>query len=237
MSRIIGIVPARAGSKGIPGKNIKLLGNKPLLYYTALSSTNSKKLCKTILSTDSLEIAEIGKKFGLEVPFLRPMKLAQDNTPSYDVIMHAILYMERKFGEIYEIICLLQPTSPFRPKGFIDRALSMFVEQDADSLISVLPVPHSFNPHWIFEEKGGFLRISTGENRIISSRQALPKAYLRDGAIYIFKRQTLLEKHSLYGDKIAYIEGSWDYHVNLDSPDDWNKAINIMDKIELESFF
>lgn len=221
--KILGLIPARGGSKGIPGKNIKKLGGKPLLQYTTESAKQSCLLNRVILSSDDREIIGVAEKIGLEVPFLRPQELAQDDTSSLAVIQHALHFFAKK-GEQFDAVCLLQVTSPFRRKGLIDAAIEKFSKDNFDSLVSVREVPAEFNPHWIYEEKVGQLKIATGEKEIISRRQELPKAYHRDGAIYLTKTEVLLEQNSLYGNKIGFIDTTGDPYVNLDTPEDWERA-------------
>ena len=220
---ILGLIPARGGSKGIPGKNIKLLGSKPLLAYAFESARESKSLSKVILSSDDEEIIKAAQKLGLEVPFLRPEELGRDDTSSLAVIRHALEFME-KSGEHFDAVCLLQPTTPFRCSGLIDEAIEEFQTGEYDSLISVREVPAEFNPHWVFEEENGGLKISTGEKEIITRRQDLPKAYHRDGAIYLTRTEIILEQNSLYGEKIGFIDTTGDPYVNIDTMEDWGKA-------------
>lgn len=227
--RVLGIITARGGSKGVPGKNIKLLGSKPLLAYSAEAALESVCLEKTILSSEDLDIHAVAKEFGIAVPFTRPAELATDIASSIDVVKHAVEYLENQ-GEYFDAICLLQPTSPFREKGFIDRAIHKFIADKADALVSVLPVPHEFNPHWVFEpDENDMLQIATGEAEIIKRRQELPKAYYRDGSLYITK-VSVIKQGSFYGNTLSYIEGNLDFYVNIDTPLDWMKA---EEKLEL----
>lgn len=222
--KILGLITARGGSKGVPNKNIKLLNNKPLLYYTYLAANQSKLLTDVILSTDDSQIINIANKLGLEVPFVRPKELASDTASSIDVVVHALNLLESK-GKYYDAVCLLQPTSPFRKHGFIDEAIQKFINQDTDCLLSVLQVPHEYNPHWTFlENEGGNLQIATGENDIIKRRQDLPKAYFRDGSIYITKTSILKEKLSFYGESVGFIESDQNYFCNIDTIKDWELA-------------
>ncbi len=230
--KILGIIPARGGSKGVPGKNIKLLGKKPLLQYTSDVALKSKFLTKTILSSDDDLIIEVANKLGLDVPFKRPSNLSEDKSPTLPVIKHTLNFFKEQ-NETFDAVCLLQVTSPFRTVDSLDRALEKFINKNTDSLISVLEVPHEYNPHWTFQEnKKGSLVISTGENEIISRRQDLPKTYHRDGSIYITKTKVILEKNSLYGGSISYIESSKDSYVNIDTLKDWKKA-----EIMLKNFY
>ncbi len=225
--KVLGIIPARGGSKGIPGKNIKLLGGKPLIQYTIEAALQSEMLERIIVSTDSQSIATVAKQLGADVPFIRPMELAQDDTPTLPVIQHALKWLEQR-GQQYDAVCLLQPTTPFRPVGFIDQAIEGFKQSGADSLVSVLPVPAEYNPHWTFEpNERGFLKIATGEKQIIPRRQELPSAYIRDGAIYITKVQVIVELNSLYGNLIDFIVSEESTHVNLDTLDDWERALEL----------
>jgi len=221
--KILGIIPARGGSKGVPGKNIKLLNGKPLLAYTAKSALTAKGLTKVVLSTDDTKIADIGRSLGLEVPFLRPADLAQDSSPTLPVIQHALDFYE-KLGEKFDAVCLLEATSPFRYKGLIDDSISRFQSLDADALVSVLPIPATYNPHWSFEpDSSGYLHIATGETTIIPRRQELPKAFHRDGAIYLTK-SNIIKEGSLYGRTLAFLENNSKCYVNIDTQQDWDEA-------------
>ena len=222
--RILGIIPARGGSKGIPKKNIKMLCGKPLLQYTIDAANNATKLTKVILSSDDEAIMAIAKDFDIEVPFTRPQDLAQDDTPTLAVIQHALrFYMAR--GIHFDAVCLLQVTSPFKTGAFIDAAIQKFITSDCDALISVQEIPEEYNPHWAFKEnETGNLELFTGASQIIARRQDLPKTYHRDGLIYITKTQVLLKKNSLYGSKLAYIKSPGTYTINIDTMADWEQA-------------
>ncbi len=225
--KILALIPARGGSKGVPGKNIKPLAGSPLLEYTIAAAVKSGLLTDIVVSTDSPDIARIAEKAGAEVPFMRPAPLASDTTPMIDVTVHALDCLH-KSGKEYDAVCLLQPTCPFRAEGFIDRAIGRFTDYGSDSLISVLPVPEKFNPHWIFEELDEhLLKLATGENEIISRRQDLPHVYHRDGSLYLTRTGVITAMHSLYGRSIGYIVSDQVYHVNIDNFEDWQKAEEI----------
>lgn len=221
--KILGLIPARGGSKGVPNKNIKLLAGKPLIAHTIASAKASSALAQTIVSTDSESIAAVASEFGLQPPFLRPGSLAQDHSTSLEVVQHALSFYEDQ-GVFFDAVCLLQPTSPFRETGFIDRAIEAFITSGADSLVSVLPVPHEYNPHWVFEPgPDGLLHIATGDEKIIPRRQALPPAFHRDGSVYIAKAE-VVKNGSLFGRRIAYCESNPALYVNIDTPNDWAMA-------------
>lgn len=220
---ILAIIPARGGSKGVPRKNIKLLNGVPLLAYTARLAKKSKLISKVVLSTDDAEIAQVGIKEGLEVPFLRPSELALDSTPTLPVLQHCLEYFTSK-GEYFDAVCLLEVTSPFRSIDFLEESIEKFISTNADSLVSVLPVPATYNPHWTFEEdSSGFLKIATGELKIIPRRQELPKAYFRDGSIYLTKSE-IIRGGSIYGAKSTFLENDPLYYVNIDTMEDWMEA-------------
>lgn len=226
--KVLAIIPARGGSKGVPKKNIKELAGKPLVYYTFEQAKKSKLLSEIIISTDDLEIVNIAKNYNIKAPFIRPDYLAQDDTPTIEVLKHAIEFYQKQ-NVSYDAICILQPTTPFRDENFIDIAIEKFIETNADTLISVLPVPHQYNPHWIFEEVNNHkLKIATGEKNIIPRRQELPKSYFRDGSIYLIKTDIIINKDTLFGEYITFIESSADDFVNIDTIEDWEKAEQII---------
>jgi CMP-N,N'-diacetyllegionaminic acid synthase len=230
--RILGLIPARGGSKGVPKKNIKLLGKKPLIEYTINDAKNSKLITEIVVSTDNQEIAIEAEIAGCKPPFIRPAEFAQDTSTSLEVVQHAIDFFESQ-NVFFDAVCLLQPTNPFREQGFIDKAIEKFITSKTDCLISVLPIPHEFNPHWAFEENEiGLLKIATGEKNIITRRQELPKAFYRDGAIYITKTE-VIKNGSLYGESIAYIENNPQFYVNIDTIEDWEKAEKLLTLMKL----
>ena len=218
---VLGIVPARGGSKGIIRKNIRVLDGKPLLAYTAMAAQQSARLSRVLLSTDDPEIGEIGKAAGLEVPFLRPAELALDSTPMIDVVLHAIHWAE-DHGERYHAICLLQPTSPLRSAKTIDRCIARLWERETDCVVSVRPVPAEYNPHWVyFETPDGLLRPSIGDSEPIPARQLLPPAYHRDGSIFVAKTEAVLTHGSLYGTKTVGVVSPEDEACDLDTEEQW----------------
>lgn len=231
--KILGLITARGGSKGIPGKNIKMLGNKPLLAYVAQDALKAKLLSKVVISTDSEEIAETARQLGVEVPFIRPSHLALDDTPSWQVVEHVLDFYESR-NEHYDAVCLLQPTSPFKPEGFIDKALELYINTQPDTVISVLKVPHTYNPHWVFEKNvDGFLKIATGDETIIPRRQDLPDAFYRDGSVYVFSTSFFSKNKILVGGKTSFIESDPDYYCNLDTMEDWKYAETLLNRLQI----
>lgn len=223
--KLLAIIPARGGSKGVPRKNIKLLGNQPLLWYSFQAAKLSNLFDDILLSTDDEEIASVGKEIGFTVPFLRPKELATDTAKSIDVVVHTLNELH-KLNRTYDAVILLQPTSPFREKGIINKAFDIFIKSGADSLVSVKKVPHQFNPHWVFKaDENNFLSIATGDDELIGRRQELPDAYYRDGQIYITTVEVLLNQKTFTGKKLAYLLNTYEgAEINIDALDDWKKA-------------
>jgi CMP-N-acetylneuraminic acid synthetase len=181
-----------------------------------------------VLSTDDSEIAEIGGKCGLEVPFMRPVELARDETPMLDVVRHAVITLAAERRE-FEAICLLQPTSPLRSAETIRRCVAALWDSGADSVVSVRPVPTEFNPHWVyFPNEQNFLKISTGEREPITSRQLLPTAFHRDGNVFVVSTQVLLTTNSLYGEKMAGIVSPQDESCDLDTTEQWERVETLL---------
>lgn len=226
--RVLGLIPARGGSKGVRRKNIKLLCGKPLLYYTAKAALASRKLARVILSTDDEEVAQVGRECELEVPFFRPIELAQNDTPTLPVAQHAVRWMEEN-NEHFDALCLLQPTNPMRRVADIDACVELLEQTNADAVATVLPVPAEYNPHWVyFQDESGFLRLSTGETAPIPRRQELPLAYHREGSVYVVRRDVLMVDGSFYGARFAGYEIPSERSVNIDSPEDWERAERLL---------
>jgi CMP-N,N'-diacetyllegionaminic acid synthase len=222
--RVLGLIPARGGSKGIPRKNIKLLAGKPLLQYTAAAALSAELLSDIILSTEDPEIAEVGRRSGIEVPFLRPAELATDQSPTLPVVRHALSWLEDR-GRRYDAVCLLQPTNPFRRSLDIDGCIELLESTDADSVVTVLPVPAEYNPHWVyFRDASGTLRLSTGEKEPLPRRQSLPAAFHREGSVYVTRTEIVMESNSLYGERVAGYVIDAEQHVNIDEHEDWERA-------------
>lgn len=222
--RVLGLVPARSGSKGVERKNIKLLGGKPLLQYTAEAALAAKTLNRIVLSTDAAEIADVGRRCGLEVPFLRPRELARDETPMLPVVQHALNWLT-DHGENFDAVCLLQPTNPFRRPEDIDGCVDLLATSQADSVVTIRPVPDEYNPYWVyFIGDEGSLKLFSGATEPFSRRQVLPSAYYRDGSVYVTRTRVLLTGNSLYGDRMLGYPMAGDRAVNIDNVEDWIEA-------------
>lgn len=195
------MIPARGGSKSIPCKNIISLADRPLLAYTCEAALSSRTLTRIVLSTDDSEIAAVGREWGVEVPFLRPAELAQDDTPALPVIQHALCWLQKHRDYQPEFIVLLQPTSPLRRACHIDGAVNLLLETDADSVVSVVEVPHQYNPISVMRiEKGMLVPFLADEGTRILLRQEKSRLYARNGPAVLATRRTVLNTtESLFG--------------------------------------
>lgn len=228
MTRILGVIPARGGSKGLPNKNIVMLCGKPLLAYTAEAATASRYLSRVVLSTDSAEIADVGRSLGLDVPFMRPKELAADETPTLPVLRHAVGFLADE-GETFDAVCLLQPTSPLRTVDMVDAACERFVETNADTLLSVLKIPHHHHPDWaLLADADGWLHWASGKQDPPPRRQELRPAFHREGSIYIVRVDVLMERGTLFGDRIVPFLVDHKRSVNIDGPEDLARAEKLL---------
>lgn len=220
-TRVLGVVLARGGSKGIPRKNVALLAGKPLLAYTATAALRAKRLSTVILSTEDEEIAAIGRRLGLDVPFMRPRDLAQDDTLGIQVIQHAIREMEA-LGERFDAVFTLQPTNPLRRAEDIDGAIELFERTGADSVISFVEVGDNHPARMKFlDPQGRVVDPPFGELVEGQRRQDLPKLYLREGSVYLTRRDVLVNEHSFKGRDCRAWMIPADRACNIDEPVDW----------------
>lgn len=222
MSNVLAIIPARGGSVGIPRKNIKMLNGKPLIAYTIEQALKSKGINKLIVSTEDLEIAEVSKRIGAEVPFFRPKSLSNSKSPSVDLVLHAINELEKK-GHFFKTVCLLQPTSPYRPDGVIDVAIEQFGKSGSKSMVSIRKVPEHYHPYWTYTQNDGKLR-SLSPKEIPTRRQDLPVVYHRDGAIYLVNVDFVKEFKTLLSEDLVGFEIESPDLINIDNLDDWHTA-------------
>jgi N-acylneuraminate cytidylyltransferase len=223
MSRVLALVPARGGSKGIPDKNIRPLAGRTLLEYVARASAASGVIDRIVLSTDSERIADEGRRVGLEVPFLRPSDLAQDDTPMLPVIEHAVDVMSRQGWEP-EVIVLLQPTSPLRTPVHIRAAVQALRDSGADSVVTVVELPRHLSPDYVMRVEEGRLVPFLPAGTNVTRRQDARQAFVRDGTVYVFWAKTLRETHSIYGRICRPLVVPADESITIDAPGDWEEA-------------
>ncbi len=212
---IIAIIPARGGSKSLPGKNIRLLNGKPLIYYTIAEARKSKYLQRIIVSTEDSQIAEIARKYGAEV-IDRPVALAQDDTPSRPVYQHVIRYLEETEGFHPEIAVSLQPTSPCRLAEDIDGAIELFLKSDCDSVVGVCETEHP--PFWTFTLEAGRLNPVIKGWEKLYQRQLAPRTYRLNGAVYVIHRDVIMEhKKGVMGSNIRPFIMPLEKSIDIDS--------------------
>lgn len=227
--RILGVITARGGSKSIPRKNIKELGGKPLIAWTAEAARDSGVLDRLILTTDDGEIAEVGRQWGIEVPFMRPPELAEDATPTLPVLEHAVSWLRDRGGYFPDAVMLLQPTAPLRQSFHIREAVELFRSSRADSIVSVAEIPGHMSPYWaVTEDEDGWATLFSGDSirKRIPRRQEFPKkTYSHNGAIYLFKTGLLFEREpNFYGERVKLYPMEAKYSVNIDTLEDWEAA-------------
>jgi len=231
--KILGIITARGGSKGIPGKNIKSLLGKPLIAYTIETAQESGVFDRLILSTDDPKIAEVAKQYGCEVPFLRPIELAQDRTQHLPVLQHAVRWLKEKEGYSPDYVMTLQPTSPLRQSFHIKEAVDLILRTKADSVLSVAKIPEHFTPHkaMVVGEDGALTLFSGNPVRKRTNRrQDLPAAYWSVGSIYLFRTGLMFHptEPNCYGDRVQPYIMDAKYIVDIDAPADWEVAERAM---------
>ena len=235
--KVLAIIPARAGSKGIKNKNIKVINKKRLIAYSILCAKESQLVDKIIVTTDSAKIASISKKYGACVPFKRPAHVSGDHATDYDTIRHAVDEFEKIYKYYPEIIVHLRPTSPHRPSGIIDKCVKMLAQSDSESLRCVTECVGAVTPYkmWNIDEQSKLkpiLNLPGLKEPFNAPRQLLPKTYLQTGTVDVVKVKTILDKSSMTGDNImSYVVDS-EYALDIDDYNDLKimrskfKAIN-----------
>jgi len=235
--KVLAIIPARGGSKSIPKKNIKLFAGKPLIAWSIDVALKSGIVDKLIVSTDDDKIADVSRQFGAEVPFTRPVELAQDNSPTLPVLQHTVSFLKEQ-GYCPDYVLLLEPTSPCRQPFHLQEAVEILENTGADSVVALGEVPKHFNPSWQYNiDADKKLSLFTGGSikNIIRRRQELPYTYFRNGAFYFFKTELLFaDEPSLYGDDVRGYVIEDKYSVDIDTPEDWlaaeKKFLDILSK-------
>lgn len=218
--KIVSIIPARGGSKGLPGKNIIELAGKPLISWTIEASLKSKYITKTIVSSDDNNILEISIKFGVET-IKRPNELALDTTPSEPVIEHVLKSIEN--FEQYDYLILLQPTSPLRDENDIDEAIELLIEKNASGLISTKFIDNKILKAFKNDENG-YLEGIANNNYPFMRRQDLPNVYMPNGAIYIVSVNEFIKTKKLFTDKTISFVMSEEKSLDIDTLEDLKKC-------------
>ena len=231
MTEVLAIIPARGGSKGIPRKNILDFAGHPLLTYSIAAGLNAKSINRVIVSTDDMEIAEIARCYGAEIPFLRPAQYAQDNTPDLPVFVHALQWLIRHEDYRPDVVVHLRPTSPLRRVKQIDASVQLLLDHPkADSVRTVITPSQNPFKMWTIQANG-FLKplIKTKRQEAYNlPRQALPKVFWQTGYMDAIRTSTILEKHSMTGNRILPLVLNPSDWIDIDTPDDWQKAENLL---------
>lgn len=223
---MIAIIPARGGSKGLPGKNIKLLNGKPLIAYAIEAALKSKHIDRVIVSTDDEEIARVSKQFGAEIPFMRPDFLASDTAQAVDNYIYTIDRLEKETNQLIDAFVVLQPTSPLRIAEDIDGAIELFHEKNADSVISYCPEAHPVTWHKYLDDEGRFVNIFDDN---IRNRQANRVSYYPNGAVYVFRTSIIRERKYYTEKSYAYIM-SRERSVDIDFIEDFEYAAFLLSR-------
>ncbi|MBI5623424.1 MAG: acylneuraminate cytidylyltransferase family protein [Elusimicrobia bacterium] len=219
--RILGVIPARGGSKGIPGKNIKRLGGVPLIGHTIAAARASGCLDRLWVSTDDPKIAKAAESLGVAVPWLRPRSLATDASKTEDCVVHLLARLGKDEGYVPDAVMLLQPTSPFRSAETIRRAVALYRKSRGAGVVSVTEAP--CHPYWCFRLKGGrLLPYCPGKGAV--RRQDLPPAYSYDGSVYLVETRRFLAERSFSGKGSLALVVPEREALDIDEPSDWEAA-------------
>lgn len=220
---VLALIPARGGSKGIPDKNIRSLSGRTLLEYAVQAALASGAVDRIVLSTDSDRIAAEGRRLGIEVPFIRPLALAQDDTPMLPVVEHAVDSLEQR-GWSPEVVVLLQPTSPLRRPDHIRAAVQQLRDSTADAVATVVELPRHLSPDYVMRIDDGRLVPFLPEGVGVTRRQDARPAFVRDGTVYVFWTRTLRDAHSIYGQNCRPLVLPARESLTIDTQDDWDEA-------------
>jgi N-acylneuraminate cytidylyltransferase len=236
---VLALIPARAGSKGIPGKNIKDFAGFPLIAYSILAGLRSNFVTRTIVSTDGEEIASVAKAWGAEVPFLRPEAFAQDDTLDLPVALHCLEWLKEHENYQPDVVVWLRPTSPIRPIDCVDRAVNLLLDHpQADSVRGVVEAAQNPYKMWLIDEESGVMKALVNfegvEEPYNAPRQVLPQAFWQTGHIDAIRRTTITEKNSMTGDVILPLLIDPSYTVDIDLPQDWRAAEQILVNKDLD---
>lgn len=213
--KILGIIPARGGSKGVPCKNIRVVAGKPLIAWTIKEAKKSEHIEQLIVSSEDDEIIAVAKEFGCEAPFVRPMELAQDETPGIEPIKHAINFYLNN-GVYFDYIICLQCTSPLRTVSDIDGAIELCLKSNADSVVSVCEAEHS--PYWMKKvDERGCIANFIDDGMKYARRQDLPKVYRINGAFYMATPELIMKTNNWYSKETrAFIMDNM-HSIDIDS--------------------
>jgi len=224
---VLALIPARGGSKGLPGKNLLPMAGQSLVARAAAVARESGVVDRIVVSTDSREIADEARRAGIEVPFMRPAALAADDTPMLPVVQHALESLEAQ-GWAAEIVLLLQPTSPLRRPAHLRDAVATLRAGGADAVVSVVELPRHMSPDYVMRIAEGQLTPFLPEGERLTRRQDARPAYVRDGTVYAFWRATLAEHGTIYGRRCLPLIVPAEDSITIDAPGDWVVAERLL---------
>ena len=233
---VLAIIPARGGSKGLPGKNIRLLGQHPLIAYSVASCLAASTIDRVIVSTDNQEIADVACSYGAEAPFLRPDELSTDLAPDLPLFTHALQWLQREEGYQPSIVVQVRPTTPFRPQGLLDESVRLLQSDPAADSVRAVTHPNQ-NPYkmWTCDDEDCLHPLLSAEHAepYNMPRQLLPKVFWQTGHVDVIRRETILERESLTGDRIKSVMVDSSFVVDIDRLEDLQFAEYLLSKGDL----
>lgn len=235
MTEVLAVIPARGGSKGLPGKNLRLLAGHPLIAYSIAAGLQSQLVDRVICSTDSEEIADVGRKYGAEIPFMRPSELAQDHSPDIDFFLHTIETLAAT-GYRPDIIVQLRPTDPIRKPGLVDEAVQMLIDNpDAHSVRTITEPGYSPYKMWTVNSSGTLdplLTVPGVPEPFNMPRQELPEVWWHIGVLDVVRTNVVTETNSLSGTVILPLKVDRASSADIDTLDDFERAGTLMQSLD-----
>lgn len=222
--KVLGLLPARGGSKGVPRKNVRVLHGRPLVQWAASALASASSVSRAVCSTDDAEIAGAAAGAGLEVPWMRPAELSQDTTLVVDVVLHALNRFSEDFGETYDYVAIVQATSPTVITADIDAAVNMAISNDADTVITGFPVGQRHPATMFSMSESKRVDWLMDADQRMARRQDLPSYYIRSGLVYVIKASVIREARTLYGDRIFCLEIPEERALTIDEERDFQIA-------------
>jgi CMP-N,N'-diacetyllegionaminic acid synthase len=235
LTEVLAIIPARGGSKGLPGKNLRLLAGHPLIAYSVAAALQSNLVNRTICSTDSEEIAEVARQYGAEVPFLRPSAIAQDDSPDIDFFDHALQELG-KSGYEPDIIVQLRPTDPIRRTGLLDDGIQMMIDNPKAHSVRTITEP-GYSPYkmWTIEDSGNIAPLLTvpGVTEPFNlPRQELPEVWWHIGVLDIVRTSVIKNSRSLSGTIVLPLKVVRSESADIDTLDDFERASTLIERLD-----
>jgi CMP-N,N'-diacetyllegionaminic acid synthase len=219
---IVCVIPARGGSKGLPGKNIKMFCGKPLIAHTIEQAKQSKYIDRVIVSTEAEEVSRISLQYGADVPFMRPMELAGDSSSTADALLHAINWIENKDQYLFDILVLLHATTPLRSVEDIDKSIALLIEESADNVFSVTESHRNPYFNMVEQDKDGFVKLVKEGNYF--TRQSAPKVYDMNASIYVWWKEIFKTRNGLFSDKTRLYVMPKERSIDIDDSLDFRIA-------------